>query len=105
MNDAATCPECGYAVFMRAVRLVELDRRGWLMALLLGPIGERLIGFHAVCANCGTSVRVDAQGVRRLRSATQSEAAPARQSQESEKSKRAPDVNRTPTMQWSRDPR
>lgn len=99
-----TCPECGGRLWMRATRVVAIEFG------LLGGIRERLIGFNAVCAEpqCSTVCRVDGNGARRLGAARQhvpkgpQDAAPP----EPDRKPRSPiELNRTPTQQWTREPR
>jgi hypothetical protein len=89
---------------MRAVRLVELRNNSVWFSWLVGPVRERLVGYHAVCASCGTAVRADVFGMRPLRTISVTPQADEREQQRKERLPEL-DVNRTPGMTWTREAR
>jgi hypothetical protein len=101
------CPECGRPTMMRAVRLVAFQPRGRLTAWALGPVREVLLGYHAICATpgCNTLVRVDAEGMRRLKPREAREPQQDAIPPAPEPPRPPMQIHRTPGMVWTREGR
>lgn len=109
MSERIACPACGSRLFMRAIDVVEVRIRLGLWAWMSGVIDEQRMALNAVCAspNCpdkGEPLRIDRDGVRRLREGPR--IATAASPPPVEKPPREPiEINRTPGLAWTREGR